>query len=354
MPARFSYLDPSDVDVLAPNLKFKLSGVTATIVRLVPLQAKEIAIASVGPNLPAAVPQIRMRDLLLMPRHGPRGARVWHARRNREMIVGLFLKRCLGKNLRLLFTSASQRKHTWITRWLISKMDGVVSTSKATAAYLTCDSVVVRHGIDLDRFSPLHDSSALREKLRLPKASLLIGCYGRIRSQKGTDVFVDSMIELLPLHPEVIALVMGRATTAHESFLHELKSRVCGAGFEDRILFLPEVPVEQMADWYRVLDLFVAPQRWEGFGLTPLEAMACGIPVVATRTGAFEELIIDAECGYLVPPGDSIAIANKCACFVNSLSLRAKHGSRARVHVEQCFSISSEAKALNSIYYGLC
>ncbi|MDA0718339.1 MAG: glycosyltransferase family 1 protein, partial [Cyanobacteria bacterium] len=228
------YLDASVVDVLAPNLKWRLSGVTATVVRLVPIQAKEISIAAVGPNLPFTVPQIRIRDLLFMSKEGPLGARVWHARRNNEMIVGLFLKMFLGKNLRLLFTSASQRRHTWISRLLMGQMEAIVSTSKATAAYLKRDSLVVHHGIDLDGFAPLDDCTPLRTKLGLPKTSLLIGCYGRIRFQKGTDVFVDAMLELLPRYPEVTAVVMGRATAAHESFLQDLNNRVRAAGLKER------------------------------------------------------------------------------------------------------------------------
>ena len=77
------------------------------------------------------------------------------------------------------------------------------------------------------------------------------------------------------------------------------------AGLQDRILFLPEVPVEEMPRWYQALDLLVAPQRWEGFGLTPLEAMACGVPVIATTVGAFDELVVEGETGRLIPPGDT-------------------------------------------------
>ena len=83
-------------------------------------------------------------------------------------------------------------------------------------------------------------------------------------------------------------------------------------GLADRIRFLPEVPVDQVAGWYGALDLYVAPQRWEGFGLTPLEAMACGVPVVATTVGAFEE-IVTPETGALVPPGDVDAMTRAVA-----------------------------------------
>ena len=284
-----------------------------------------------------------------MTRTGPHGPRVWHARRNSEMIFGLFLKYFLGKKLHLIFTSASQRKHTWISRLLIQKMDAVVSTSNATAFYLERSSLVIHHGIDLNGFTPVDDREALKERLGLPQAEL-VGCYGRIRAQKGTDIFVDAMLSLLPQYPQFVAVVMGRATPTHQPYLQDLHNRVRVAGLEERVLFLPEVPVEQMADWYRVLDLFVAPQRWEGFGLTPLEAMACGVPVVATRTGAFEELIIDSQVGYLIPPDNLNRLAERCARLLGSRYLRHTYGQNARTHVEKNFSISSEAHALNNLY----
>ena len=76
------FSDPRQIDVIAPNFKRRLSGVTSTIVRLVPIQAQDIAIAAVGPALPDHVPQIRLRYLITLPRRGPHCARVWHARRN--------------------------------------------------------------------------------------------------------------------------------------------------------------------------------------------------------------------------------------------------------------------------------
>ena len=112
-------LDPRTIAVIAPNLKKRYSGVTSTVLRLVPLQCRTIAIASVGPKLPPDIPQIRIRDLFTMPRR----RRVWHARRNTEMLAGLALKHILRQPLRLMFTSAAQRHHSAYTRWLIRRMD---------------------------------------------------------------------------------------------------------------------------------------------------------------------------------------------------------------------------------------
>ncbi|GAB5447849.1 glycosyltransferase family 4 protein [Gymnodinialimonas sp.] len=341
-------LDPAHLDVLVPNFKKRLSGVTATIVRLVPLQAQEMALAAVSPELPDHVPQIRLGQLITMPRKGPQGARVWHARRNTEMLAGLALKHLLRKRLKLVFTSASQRKHTGYTRWLIGQMDHVIATSQKTASYLERPADVILHGIDADSFTPAPDKAALRAKLNLPDA-VLVGCYGRIRAQKGTGDFVDAMIPVLQGNPEVHGLIMGRATSEHADYLKALRTQISGAGLTDRLHILPEVPVHEIADYYRVLDLFVAPQRWEGFGLTPLEAMACGVPCVATTVGAFPELIT-AQAGTLIAPEDTPAMAEAIARYTADAALRAAQGQAARAHVEANFRITQEAEAIMAIY----
>lgn len=346
------YLDPASIDVLAPNFKKRLSGVTATVVRLVPLQAHEIAIAAVAPALPEHVPLVRMRDLLSMSRRGPSGARVWHARRNSEMLAGIVLKRVLGKDLKLLFTSASQRHHTGYSKWLIRQMDHVISTSQRTAAYLERPSTVILHGIDIDAFSPPTDRAALKGAMRLPEGPL-VGCFGRIRGQKGTGDFIDAMIEVLPDFPDAAAIVMGRATEKHQAYERKLREKVLAAELEDRILFKPEVPVHEMADWYRVLDLFVAPQRWEGFGLTPLEAMACGVPVVATRVGAFEELVVDGATGQLIPPETVPAMAGAVRDYLENPAEAMLQGEAARDHAVANFDIAGEAAAIIGVYRDL-
>ncbi len=342
--------DIRSVQVIAPNFKRRLSGVTATVVRLVPLQARDIGIVATGPVMPPHVPQIPLRALLTMPRSGPNGPRVWHARRNLEMIGGLALKYLLGKRLKLMFTSASQRKQTGLTRWLIRRMDAVVATSDKTAAYLERPATVVMHGIDTDGFAPVADRTALRTRLGLPEQGPLIGCYGRIRAQKGTDAYVHAMIEVLAKHKNAKALVMGRAVGEDASFLDGLRDDVRKAGLSDRILFMPEVPTEAMADWYAVLDLYVAPQRWEGFGLTPIEAMATGCPVIATRVGAFEALIDDGETGTLVPPDDIPALAAATDAALADPERLARWRTASRRRVETQFSLETEAQSLIAIY----
>ena len=342
--------DPAKLDVLAPNFKRRFSGVTSTVVRLVPVQARDIAIASVGPRLPEDMPQIRFRDLVTMPRSGPSGARVWHARRNSEMLVGIALKYLLGKRLKLLFTSAAQRRHTAYTRWLIRRMDAVIATSARSAAWLEREATVIHHGIDTDAFCPPHDRAALRDRLGLDPDAIIVGCFGRLRAQKGTDLFVEAMLRVLPERPEAHAIIMGGVTADQESFTAGLQDRITASGLGDRLRILPEDRGFSIAPWFQALDLYVAPQRWEGFGLTPLEAMSCQVPVVATRVGAFEELVADGETGVLVDPEDLEGLTAGIVGYLDDAERRRADGIAARERAVTGFRLQDEAAAINAVY----
>jgi mannosyltransferase len=334
----------ADIRVIAPNFKKRLSGVTATIARLVPVQAQSIGIVATGPGLPAALPHLALWRVPFLKRQ----PRVWHARRNVEMLAGLVLKYVFRQPLKLLFTSASQRQHSGYTKWLIAQMDGVIATSAKTASYLERSADVVLHGIDLDDFTPVDHAtrSALRAGLGLPDVTIM-GCIGRIRAQKGTDVFVDAFLELAKTNDTLVAVVLGRALPKDQNFLAGLNAKIAEAGLTGRVVFPDEVPVDQIADWYRVLNLYVAPQRWEGFGLTPLEAMACGVPVVATDVGAFSE-IINPDAGEIIPVGNVQSMVEACQVWFD----KDPHAcaQSARSHVEKHFSIEREAQSLIDIY----
>jgi mannosyltransferase len=345
-------VDIGDVEVIAPNFKRRLSGVTSTIIQLVPVQrALGHKVAALGPGLPSTIPHIRFRDLL----HGwkaPRGkrVRVWHARRNIEMLPAIVMRDLLRMKLKIAFTSASQRRHTGWTKWLISKMDAVIATSSRTSSYLGVDNTVILHGIDTERFAPPSDKAEAKRACGLPSDKKIAGCFGRVRHQKGTDLFVDTMIDILPARPDWIAIVAGRATGPHVDYEKGLIDKVAKAGLADRILFVGEHT--NINDWYRALDLFVAPQRWEGFGLTPLEAMATAVPVIATDVGAFSELVVNGpdETGAVIAADSLAAMAAAAAEFMDDHERRAAASSRALTRARSSFSIINEVEALGRVY----
>lgn len=342
-------LDPATVTVIAPNLKKRYSGVTSTVLRLVPQQARDIAIATVGPKLPAEIPQIRLRDLLTMPRR----PRVWHARRNNEMLAGLALKHILRQPLKLMFTSAAQRRHSGYTKRLIRRMDRVVATSARSAAFLDVPAQVIHHGIDTDHFAPAPDRAALRARLGLPRDALLLGCFGRVRPSKGNDLFIDAMIAVLPDCPEAHAVMMGGVTDQFADYAEDLKKRAAASPVADRIHILPEDPGWTIAPWFQAIDLYIAPQRNEGFGLTPLEAMSCGVPSIATDTGAFAEIVAQDETGLLIPTDDPAALQTAIRTALSDPARLSRWAAACRPRATGGFRIADEAAALIAIYRDL-
>ena len=343
-------VDPQTIDVIAPNLKRRYSGVTSTVIRLVPLQAQEIAMATTGPVLPDDIPQFPLSKLPLLSRSGPSGYRIWHARRNIEMLTGLILKFVFRKRFKMVFTSAAQRSRSGYSRWLIRQMDAVIAASGKAASYLGVPSTTILHGVDADEFAPSEDRAALRARLGLDPDALIVGCFGRIRAQKGTDIFVDAMIKLLPNYPNAQGIIMGGVTRDQEEFVEDLKSRIEAAGLGDRLRILPEDKGFTIAPWFQASDIYVAPQRWEGFGLTPLEAMSCGVPVVATRAGAFEDLVVDGETGFLVPIEDLAALTEATDKVMSDSTLRVSMAKAARQKVLDQHQIIHEAQAITAIY----
>jgi mannosyltransferase len=343
-------VDPNSIDVIAPNLKRRYSGVTSTVIRLVPVQAQKIAMATTGPVLPDELPQFPLSKLILMSRSGPSGFRIWHARRNIEMLAGLILKYVFQKKLKLIFTSAAQRSRGKYSRWLIRQMDAVIAASSKAKSYLGVPATVILHGIDIEEFAPTPNRNALRDKLGLDRDALIVGCFGRIRDQKGADIFVDAMIDLLPRHPNAHGIIMGGVTREQQSFVDRLKAKITEAGLDERLRILPEDKGFTIAPWFQASDIYVAPQRWEGFGLTPLEAMSCGVPVVATRVGAFEDLVVDGETGFLVQPENLDQLIEATYKLMSDATLRQSMAQASRRKVKQHHKIEHEAEAITAVY----
>ncbi|MBU2937258.1 MULTISPECIES: glycosyltransferase family 4 protein [Pacificibacter] len=337
----------ASIQVIAPNLKRRLSGVTTTVLRLIPVQARHIDIRATGPGLTQGIPHISLWRVMFLPRDT---WRVWHARRNNEMILGLLLRSVFRRKFKLLFTSAAQRDHKPFTKRLIAKMDALVATSPQAAGFLDHPATVVMHGIDTDVFHPAEDRLAIREELALPQG-FLIGCFGRIRPQKGQDLLVEAALELLPSRPDIHIVFTGRATQKFEAYQADLEAKIAQAGLSDRVKFLGEIPWDDVVRLYQTLDVFTTPARWEGFGLTPIEAMACGTPAVACHeVGAFDTQIVEGETGHLIEKGSAPALIEALKRMMDDRVGTDKMRVAARAHVEQHFSIEREAQSLIEIY----
>ena len=336
---------PDDLQLIVTNLHWRYSGVTATNRMVAPQLAGMVQAAWLGSDAPAGIARIGLGGLLKLWRRA--APVIWHARRNNEMIAGVALK-ALGWPLKLVFTSAAQRHHTWITRWLIGRMDAIIATSEASASYLKRPATVVTHGVDAARYAPADRAAAFAET-GLP-GRYAIGCFGRVRAQKGTDLFVEAMCRLLPRYPDFTAVIVGAITPDQAGFATELKNKIAAAGLQSRIVILGELPIEDVVRWYQRLTIYAFTSRNEGFGLTLIEAMSVGAALVATRAGAAELAVEDGVTGVLVPTDDADALSQALEPLLRDPALAAAMGERGRQRVLDRFSLKAEAEGITAVY----
>jgi mannosyltransferase len=338
-----------DLQLVVPNLHRRYSGVTATNRMLAPKLARLFRAAWLGPDAPEGIARIGAAGLVKLWRR--RTPLIWHARRNNEMIVSVLL-RSLGWPLKLVFTSAAQRHHSWITRWLIRRMDAIIATNDISASYLKRAATVIPHGVDTETYAPPADRAAAFAESGLPGRHA-IGCFGRVRAQKGSDVFVDAMCRLLPRYPDFTAVMVGAITPEQASFASDLKKRIEAAGLGSRIVITGELPVEQVQRWYQRLTIYAFTSRNEGFGLTLIEAMAVGAALVASRAGAAELVVEDGVSGVLTPPGDVEALVAALEPLMRDPASSAAMGERGRARVLANFSLDAEAGRIAAVYRAL-
>jgi mannosyltransferase len=314
-----------------------------------PKLAKMLHAAWLGPNAPEGIARIGIPNLAKLWRRGT--PLIWHARRNNEMIAGVLL-RSLGWPLRLVFTSAAQRHHSWITRWLIRRMDAIIATSDLSASYLKRQATVIPHGVDTDRYATPPDRAAAFAETGLP-GRYAIGCFGRVRAQKGSDVFVAAMCRLLPRYPDFTAVLVGAITPEQSAFADSLRKQIAAAGLQSRIVITGELEIEQVQRWYQRLTIYAFTSRNEGFGLTLIEAMSAGAALVASKAGAAELVVEDGVTGVLTPPGDVDALVAALEPLMRDPASAVAMGARGRARVLEKFSLDTEAAAIAEIYRGL-
>jgi glycogen synthase len=164
---------------------------------------------------------------------------------------------------------------------------------------------------------------------------------GRLERRKGVDVLLDAAAELLPEHPDVELVLVGKDTEnteIGETYRESFRRRFGGAGWADRVTFAGAVSDEELFQHYADCDVFVAPSRYESFGLVLTEAMAFGKPVVGARAGGMREVVDEGTTGLLAEPGDAESLAVELRKLITEPELRARLGAAAREAFERQFA----------------
>ncbi|GAA6200370.1 glycosyltransferase family 4 protein [Aquicoccus sp. SU-CL01552] len=341
-------------ELFVTNFNRNFTGVSATAANVIRQQVQTHDLALVGRPLPGCPDPIPVARARALSRQAPPGRpfAIWHVRRNTEMRAAIWARDVLRLPIRIVFTSAAQRRHSALPRWLISRMDAVIATTEAAAGFVPHVRAVVPHGVDTDLFSPAGDRAAAWAAQGFG-GTLGIATIGRIRPEKGTDLFVEAMLRLLPELPGAVALVLGRAAREHQGFLSGLKARVAAAGLSDRILFPGEVPAADLPALMRGLSLVMQLPRYEGYGMAPLEGMASGVPFVASAAGFYRTFSAQGRTGIVVPQEAADEAAQAARALLSDPDRHSAMSLSAREIAEADFSARTEAAGIEAVYQAL-
>jgi mannosyltransferase len=323
------------------NFNKNFTGVSATAANVIRAQMDRYDLALVGRPLPGCPDPITVKQARAASTDGA----IWHVRRNTEMRAALWARDVLRLPIKIVFTSAAQRRHSAYPRWLISRMDAVIATTEKAADFVPHVRAVVPHGVDTALFHPAPDRTKAWQALGYG-GTAGIATIGRIRPEKGTDHFVKAMIDLLPDHPGAVALVLGKATREHRAFLATLKDQVNAAGLTDRILFPGEIPAQDLPALMRGLSLVVQLPQYEGYGMVPLEAMASGVPFIGYDAGYYRSFSAEGRAGVIVDTPKAAATAARTILDGKVDAM----GDAARAHVIENFSAKAEADGIDAVY----
>jgi mannosyltransferase len=341
-------------EVYVTNFNPNFTGVSATAAGVLRVQQRDLDAVLVGHHLPGCGTPMLKKMAIAASCKPPAGKpfSIWHVRRNPEMRLAIWARDVLRLPIKIVFTSAAQRRHSMYPRWLINRMDAVIATTEEAATHVPHVKAVVPHGVDLDAFTSPADRAAAWVELGYG-GKVGLATVGRVRPEKGTDLFVDAMLRVLPQHADAVALVIGRAAREHKKFELDLKDRVEVTGLSDRILFVGELPPEQLPNVMQGISLLVAMPRYEGYGMTPLEAMASGVPFVATDTGYYRAFSVQGTAGTVVGLYDVDAVVEEVQGLLTDGSRLAQMSNVAFQSVQGAHSVEREADGIRKVYEDL-
>ncbi len=205
---------------------------------------------------------------------------------------------------------------------------------------------VIYNSVDLSRFSPRNDESARKESRRrwgLPVEALIVGGVGRLHYQKNFPLFLQVAAEVCAQLPQVIFAIAGEGP--ERAALEGLSRQL---GIADRVRFLGFV--KEMPELYQGLDLLLLTSHFEGTPLTVLEAMAMGVPVVASQVDGVAEVLEGSRDGILVPPGRRDLFVQEVCRVLQDQDLRQRLSRAGQEKARQHFSAEAMVRQVEALY----
>lgn len=211
---------------------------------------------------------------------------------------------------------------------------------------------VIHNGVDLDYYFPGAGRNAVRRKLGLEPDDVVVGCLGRIGTWKGQEVLLEALHLLGNGGQKVKGLIAGGTLPGKEFMLQVLWDRVGALGLEGRVVL--QQFQKDVRPILEALDAVAVPSvKPEPFGMVILEAMAFGLPVIATNIGGSPEVVEDGSTGFLVPANDARALAGAISDLATCPQKRKQFGRAGRRRVAEHFSLPTYRKKVTAFFADL-
>ncbi len=241
--------------------------------------------------------------------------------------------------------NGSNRKYRLARRVFGACVQCFIALSKDLQRYLVEDVGIAGHkvrqiynGVDTERFRPTSSPRV---------APLVIGAVGRMKAVKNQTLLCQAFIELLKHRPDLVGAVRLRLV-GDGPLRQECEALLGAADLRQHADFRGDSA--QVADDLRDMDIFVLPSLAEGISNTILEAMASGLPVIASAVGGNPELVMDGRTGALIESGDVTRLTTTLARYVDNPDMRREHGLAARAAVTERFSLARMIATYDQIY----
>jgi glycosyltransferase involved in cell wall biosynthesis len=237
--------------------------------------------------------------------------------------------------------------NNWYTRYLYNqKVDGVIAISRKIVELLVQAGVdpekirLIYSGIDLRRFEPAASDCGVQNE------EIVVGMAAVLEERKGHRFLLEAARQLKAQGCRIQYYLAGEGSLRKS--LEEMSSRL---GLKENVRFLGFVA--DMPAFLSKVDIFVLPSLFEGLGVSVLEAMAAGKPVIASRVGGLAELVIDAVTGFLVGPGDIEGLAGAILKLEGDRAMIGEMGRKGRERVRENFTMEQMARQNEEYYYDL-
>lgn len=254
------------------------------------------------------------------------------------------------------FESARLRDR-WRNAMVGLRTSAIVTASTERRQHYRSQNQVPKHkvllvpfGINLDQFHPdATQRDALHSRLEVPSDNLLVGVIGHFGTEKGVDIAIEAFQNMCRAHPLIKAhlVVLGTGSPERAEFLAglidpDLAARIHLVGFQAH----PQ-------DWTCGFDVLLHGARIEAFGLVLIEAMACGVPVVAPAVGGISDIVLDRECGRLVAKPDAELLAAALAELLENADQRTRMAHGALRRARQEYDQQRYVQRFENLYLGL-